>query len=191
VWLPNKLERQAALLEAHPDAAMVCGPSQYWSGWTGRPEDIARDRVNDLGVAPGLVKPPTMLVTYLRGRTHMPNPSNIVIRREALERVGGFEESFVGAVQPYEDQAFLAKVHLKERVFVADECWDRYRKHPDSSVSLMKNSGRAHAARLFYLNWLENYLVHEHLDSGEVWQALRAALWPYRHPRLASLVDRG
>src|SRR5262249_39627422 len=71
------------------------------------------------------------------------------------------------------------------------ECWDKYRKHDDSSVSVMKKSGNHRTARLFYLNWLERYLTREDVQSPEVWKALRSALWRERHPTLASTLARG
>jgi glycosyltransferase involved in cell wall biosynthesis/SAM-dependent methyltransferase len=187
VWFPNKLERQTAILESEPDATMVCGPSQFWYSWTGRPEDLARDRVKELGIAPGgLVKPPTLLVSSLTRGTFVANPSTIILRRAALERVGGFEESFVGAVQPFEDDAFLAKIQLRDCVFVADECWSRYRKHEDSLLSTMIRAGKFSTGRLFYLTWLEKYLVQQQVDSEEISDAVRSALWSSRHPVLDS-----
>ncbi len=188
VWFPNKLERQMAILESEPDAAMVCGPSQFWYSWTVRPEDHARDYVKDLRIAPaGLVKPPTLLVSSLTRGTFVANPSTILMRREALERVGGFEESFLGAVQTFEDDAFLAKLQLRESVFVATECWSRYRRHENSLLSIMTRTGRTREARRFYLNWLEKYLVQQQVDSQEIWAAFRTALWPYRHPVRAAI----
>ncbi|MGH7517640.1 MAG: glycosyltransferase family 2 protein [Gemmatimonadales bacterium] len=183
VWFPNKLERQAAILDSESDAAMVCGPSQSWYSWTGRPQDVARDYVKDLRIArAGLVKPPALLISSLTRGTFVANPSTILIRREALARVGGFEESFVGRVQTCEDSAFLAKVQLRESVFVATECWSRYRKHENSLFSIMTRTGRTRETRLFYLTWLERYLAQQQVDSDEIWDALRRALWPYCHP---------
>jgi glycosyltransferase involved in cell wall biosynthesis/SAM-dependent methyltransferase len=188
VWLPNKLARQTAILESEPDAAMVCGPSQFWYSWTGRPEDLARDYVKDLRITPaGLVRPPTLLISSLTRGTFVANPSTIIIRREALDRVGGFEESFVGPVQTFEDDAFLAKVQLRESVFVGTECWSRYRRHENSLLSIMTDRGRTGAGRLFYLRWLERYLVQQQVDVEEIWDALRRALWPYRHPVLHTI----
>ena len=190
VWLPEKLARQTAILDAEADAAMVYGPSKYWYSWTGRPEDVARDRVNGLRTpSRGLVKPPALLISSLQGTSYTPNPSNLLVRRDAVKRVGGFEESFVGAVQPYEDQAFVAKLHLNEVVFVSDACWDKYRKHADSSVSVMKQTGSARVARLFYLRWLEKYLAQQQVESRAVWKALRATLWRHRHPIVAAAVE--
>ena len=185
VWFPNKLARQTAILDSEPEAAMVCGPSQFWYSWTGRPEDGARDYVKDLRIAPaGLIQPPTLLVSYLTRGTFVANPSTILIRRAVLERVKGFEESFLGPVQTFEDAAFLAKVQLREPVFVATECWNRYRRHENSLLWIMTSTGKTRAGRLFYLKWLESYLTQQQVDSAPVWDALRGAFWPYRHPVL-------
>ena len=112
----------------------------------------------------------------------MANPSTILIRREVLDRIGGFEESFIGAVQTFEDDAFLAKLQLRESVFVATECWSRYRRHENSLLSIMTNTGKTGAARLFYLTWLEQYLGQQRVEADEIRGALREAFWPYRHP---------
>lgn len=183
VWLPAKLARQIAIMESEPGAAMVCGPSQFWYSWTGRPEDAARDYVKDLRIAPaGLVQPPALLISSLTRGTFVANPSTILIRREVLERLGGFEESFIGAVQTFEDDAFLAKLQLREPVFVATECWSRYRRHENSLLSIMTSTGKTRAARLFYLTWLETHLARQRVEAPEIREALRGALRPYRHP---------
>ena len=52
VYLPEKLERQSDLLDAHPDAAMVYGPTLHWHSWTGRAEDAALDYRRKLGSRP-------------------------------------------------------------------------------------------------------------------------------------------
>jgi hypothetical protein len=162
---------------------MVCGPSQQWYSWSGRPDDLGRDYVKDLRISTaGLVQPPALLISSLRRGTFVANPSTILIRREALERVGGFEESFVGPLQTCEDSAFLAKVHLRESIFVATECWSRYRRHESSLFSVMTKTGKTRATRLFYLSWLEKYLLQQQVDSDELWDAFRCALRPYRHP---------
>jgi glycosyltransferase involved in cell wall biosynthesis/SAM-dependent methyltransferase len=183
VWLPTKLARQVAIMESEPGAAMVCGPSQFWYSWTGRPADAARDYVKDLRIAPaGLVKPPALLISSLTRGTFVANPSTILIRREVLDRLGGFEESFIGAVQAFEDDAFLAKLQLRESVFVATECWNRYRRHENSLLSIMTITGKTPAGRLFYLTWLETHLTQQRVEAPEIWEALRGAFRPYRHP---------
>jgi glycosyltransferase involved in cell wall biosynthesis len=188
VWLPHKLERQVAILEAHPDAALVYGATQYWRSWN----RDGVDTVPDLGVETNVVmKPPALLrLAAPIGHAITPCPSDLMFRRDMITRVGGFEEAFRGIYQLYEDRAFLTKVYLHESVFVARECWDRYRQHPDSCVSRVTTAGRHHAARLFFLNWLERYLAVHGVDDREILEGLHRALWPYRHPILDRLQRR-
>ena len=182
VWLPYKLEQQVAILDSHPEAVMVYGATQYWHSWTGNSEDVGRDYVPNLGIEPDtLVRPPTLLTLSLESRAHTPCPSDVLLRREIVERVGGFEEGFRGIYQLYEDQAFLAKVYLKAPVFVASECWDKYRLHPDSCVSVVKRVRQKYAVGLFYLNWLENYLAEQGIKNIEIRRALRNKRLRYRH----------
>ena len=178
VWLSYKLERQVALLEAHPQAAMVYGANQYWHSWTGAPEDAVRDHIPDLGVALNRLFEPgeLSLLVYPLGKAAAPCPSDLLIRRDAITRLNGFEESFTGKYQMYEDQAFLAKMYLHEAVFVSDECWDRYRIHPDSCVAVVTESGHYHAVRFFFLQWFTDYLTRVKPAGQEVSHAVQAAL---------------
>lgn len=188
VWLAAKLEQQVAIMESQPEAAMLYGRTQYWYSWTGKPEDIQRDYIPELGIQPDtLFKPPILLtLCYPLGHACTPPPSDILLRREAIERIGGFEENFQRIYQLYEDQAFFAKLYLNAPVFVASKCWDKYRLHPDSCCSVVNKAGEYHTVRLFFLNWLEKYLSAQTKDT-QVWYALQKALWPYRHPILYKL----
>ncbi len=189
VWLPHKLERQVAILNAHPEAGMVYGGSQYWYSWMGSAEIAERDYVLKLGIQPNsLVKPPTLLTLLLESKAPTPCPSDILLSRETVQNVGGFEESFLGPYQLFEDQAFLSKVYLQTPVFVSGECWDRYRQHPDSCVSVANATGQKYNAGIFFIRWLEGYLSAKGITDIGVWQALRKKCWRYRHPKLYSLL---
>ena len=65
-----------------------------------------------------------------------------MLRRAVVEQVGGFEEDWVGSLQMFEDQVFLAKVYLATPVVVADRVWLRYRQHPESYVATTVSSIR-------------------------------------------------
>jgi glycosyltransferase involved in cell wall biosynthesis len=185
VWLPNKLERQVEIMRGQPDAAMVYGLTSYWYGWTGRPDDMQKDFIPDLGVAPGtLVTPPTLLTLLLRSEAPTPCPSDILLRREIFDRAGLFEEGFQGIYQLFEDQAFLSKVYVHAPVFVAGERWFKYRQHPGSCDSVVGGAGKKHAAGLFFFDWLEKYLVAHGITDAEIWQALGSKRWRYSHPAL-------
>ncbi len=174
VWLPRKLERQVEILELQPEAGMVYGSTQYWYSWTGDPADAlhdSRDFVERRGVQPNtLVKPPALLATFLRDGGAVPCLCSVLVRREVVEDVGGFEEEFRGQ---YEDQAFYAKIGLKAPVFVEDGCWSKYRRHPDSSWYVVQRTGQHHSARLFFLNWLARHLSEQDVKDSEIWKLLQ------------------
>lgn len=185
VWLPHKLEQQAAILTSQPEAAMVYGKTEYWYSWTGNPEDSPRDHIQPHGVeANMLYRPPVLLPLFLRGKAAVPPPSSIILRRKVVEGIGGFEEGFLGLYMIFEDQAFYAKICIAAPVFVSNQCWDKYRQHPDSSCSTAaKKAGQIHYARLIYLEWAAAYLSKQRCENIKVWLALKRELWLYRHYR--------
>src|SRR5437762_585366 len=115
VWYPRKLERQVALLEANPEAALVFGRYEYWHSWQG---NGAADHVVQLSFAADRVYAPPELAKLCAplGECSVPSTSNIMFRRDVFERTGGYEDAFTGM---YEDRAFLMKVFLHENVYVA------------------------------------------------------------------------
>jgi hypothetical protein len=173
---------------------MVYGRSQYWLSWTGNPEDIQRDYIPDAYLSPQIYHPPTLLTQcYPLGHATPPPPSDIMLRREIIELLGGFEAGYQGIYQLYEDQAFFAKLYLQYPVFVSGECWDKYRLHPDSCGSVVNKSGNYQIVRQFFLNWLENYLSAQKIQDAQVWKALNNALLAYRNPtlfKLKKMIDR-
>jgi hypothetical protein len=69
---------------------------------------------------------------------------SLLVRRRAFLAVGGFEESFRGLV---DDAVFLGKFCLRHAVYVSNECWDRYRQHPESDTAVAAEHGRMRAAQ--------------------------------------------
>ena len=180
-WLPTTLQSQIDILDAEPRASAVYGTPLYWHGWTGDPDDALRDQVPGLGfTGDRTFDPPELLfLTAPLGAGPVPCPSDLLIRREAIDRVGGFESSFRGA---YEDVAFFSKLYLREPVIATSRSWTRYRLHPDSCMTVTVREGRYQAIRLFFLNWFEQYLSRQDLVGSEAWTRLQAVLAPYRHP---------
>ncbi|NEP11866.1 MAG: glycosyltransferase [Symploca sp. SIO2C1] len=190
IWLPQKLEKQVAILGIQPEAAMVYSSTWMWFSWTGNPEDAQYDRGRTLGVQPDtLVKPPKLLTLFLEDKAETPGTCSVLMRRELVKDVGGFEESFRGM---FEDQAFFAKVCLKAPVYVESGSWDRYRQHSDGSCYVAEAKGEYHPlkpnpANLTFLNWLQKYLSEQGVKDTKVWSAFQQALWPYQHPLLYQL----
>jgi glycosyltransferase involved in cell wall biosynthesis len=190
VWVENKLEQQVEILETYPQAGMVCGNSKYWHSWTADPRDLSLDRYIHDTINPNrlklnsLIYPPLLLLLTLNGEIDPIVPSDIILRKEAIEHVGGFENIFKSM---HEDQAFLAKIYLNSSVYVAASCWTLYRQHPDSCNTLAVKSGRQIAAELFYLNWLDKYLNEKRVTDPDILNALHRRLWNYKHPALNEL----
>lgn len=174
VWLPEKLEEQVAILEEHPACAMVCGAKGLWYSWTGRPEDQARDQVvlKLDGLQPDRpVLPPQLLTAFILNQGV--SPTATLVRRDVMEAVGGYEETFRGM---YEDQVLNAKLCLETPVFVASACWFRYRRHAESCVVEANKTGQKHASRKRFLQWLEQYLRQRGMQHSQVWTAVQAEL---------------
>jgi glycosyltransferase involved in cell wall biosynthesis len=193
VYLPEKLERQVELLDSQPTAAMVYGTTQYWYSWTGKPEDLSRDSMRTLGVRPDRHYPaPDLVARFLANTARTPATCSVLIRREAIERIGGFEDRFAGM---FEDQVFFYKLCLHETVYVESGCWSRYRQHPESHVYVSLHSGswdpghHRSPTRAAFLNWLESYVTEQSVSDRKVLQLVKRELRSYRHPQLYFLLS--
>jgi glycosyltransferase involved in cell wall biosynthesis len=186
VYLPGKLAEQVPLLDTYGSVAMIYAATEYWYSWSGRAEDAARDWTwRHYGAPPNtIVDPPRMLLAFLRDGGTVPCMGSVLVRKTAVQQVGGWEESFRYICT---DQVFHAKLCLKYPVMVVDDCWDRYRQHEASSCQTVERAGQADAALLGYLRWLESYLSREARNDREVCRALRTAMRRHRHPHLHQL----
>ena len=181
VYLPRKLAEQVPLLDALTEVVMLYAATEYWYSWSGLQEDSSRDWIwRKFGAPPStVIAPPRLLVRFLRDGGTVPCMGSVLVRRNAVERVGGWEESFRYICT---DQVFHAKLCLKFSVYISDACWDRYRQHQDSACHRVARAGQTAAAFERYLRWLERHLVAERVRDPELWRALRLALRPFRHP---------
>jgi glycosyltransferase involved in cell wall biosynthesis len=188
VWLPLKLERQVSQLESHPEAGMVYGPTEWWYSWSNPPQHERRDFVLPLGQpADTLILPPALLLQFLKSEAHSPCMCSIMVRRELLDRIGGFEDGFRGL---YEDQAFCAKVCLDTPVFASGECWCRYRQHPESASAQIARAGQHRPARRLFLAWLGSYLSARGIGDPAIWRTLEQERRRCRYPRFFQAMDR-
>lgn len=186
VWEKAKLTEQLAIMHACPELGMVCGAARYWSSWNGGNDEI----VPTGHLCNKVVSPPeAALALYPLGNTSAPCPSDLLLRRDMLVSIGGFEEHFTGPLQMYEDQVFLIKIYLKLPVYFSNRVWLNYRLHEDSCMAVFTRQGRYHEVRLYFLKWLEAYLSAMAQPDRRVLAALRSALWPYRHPRMHAVTS--
>ena len=159
-WVASKLEEQLELMRRFPGVDMVRGRVRYPS--LEQPVDRP-------------LPPPAGLWTcapLARGRA--PNPSDLLVRRQALQAVGGFEPEFTGL---FDDQVLMATLYLRFTLLARDVCWTYYRQHADSLCARQRDG--VHRARGQYLQWLSNYLKVQGIGHRRVIWALWKArlLW--------------
>ena len=184
VWSPQKLAEQVELLEAHPQAAGIYGALRYWKSWETGAEGDDEISYPDVG-KDSLVAPPRLLLEcYPLGKGTPPAPSDLMVRRDVAWRIGGFEEGFVAPYHLYEDQAFLAKLYLQESIYVAGECWTKYRLRPESICATSSSPDVYRKVQLYFYQFLKGYLRQTGNDTAEIWTAVRRAERRARHPRL-------
>jgi glycosyltransferase involved in cell wall biosynthesis len=154
-WLPEKLAEQRIIFNRFPEVQMICEASVFWYSWQVSDE---KDYIQTIGAEEGVYQPPQLMeLLYPLGDGQPPCPSGIIITRHALQRAGGFEETFSGIYQLYEDQAFLSKVYAREVVYIFGNANNMYRKRKDSMSSAASDENLYKEVRLFYLAWLEIY----------------------------------
>lgn len=184
VWLPDALERQLAVLDAHPDAAMVVGATCYWHAW----DPDARDPDEVVHpTTPGVHAPPELAIGLLDHGISPPSTNAWVARRDAVLAVGGFVDAFEGL---FEDQVFLFRFLLAHPVVVHAQVVDRYRQHPDSTCARGLASGaydlvEASPSRLAFRKFARDHVATTPWRGTAVHRAARRAHLADRHPRLA------
>lgn len=182
-WRPSKLSEQAVLMDGMRDVDAVGGAVNYWASETGGADRIVpTGHVRNRPIPPG----EATLALYPLGKADAPSMSDLMFRREAILRAGGFEESFRGA---YEDQAFLAKFYLSSTLYITDKLWSDYRLHEDSCMAQVGRTEKYHDARRAFLLWFEAYLAGtRYWNDARYRRAIQNALLPYRR-RTRSLAD--
>jgi len=179
VYLSGKLAHEVAILDAHPTAALVFGPTEWW--YDGLP---GRDWTEHPGVATERVHPAPTLLTrvLLEQRGDIPCTCGVTIRKRAIEAAGGFEEQFA----LYEDQSLWAKLLLVHPAYVTAAANARYRQHPPSTSAEAEARGdygrfRTHDAQDAYFAWLETW-VRDHGGDASVLRAVARARAIARRP---------
>jgi len=155
IYGPEKIAHDVAALDADPEAAWVYGATRWFhDGGAGK---AYRER---LGVRlDRRYEPPEILTRIiLEERGDIPCTCGVMIRREQLLAVGGFEERFA----LYEDQSLWVKLLLAYPVRVISGCNAAYRQHGGSTSTAAASSGdydqkSPHPARDAFLGWVGDY----------------------------------
>lgn len=189
VFEPEKFEKDINAFQANPQAMLTYGPTLWWF-----PDEPRHNWVEPMSGDSGRLHMPAGLLdkVILRQQSHVPCICAIMVRREALQSVGGFDESF----RLYEDQTLLVKLLLRYPAFVMDTPTSRYRQHADSTSARATASGvydrmKPHSARVDFLEWVNSYVVESNLMTPRLDRSIRLAFARSLAPRLPiTLHDR-
>ena len=171
IYMPQKIKNNIKIMCSYPEVEFIVAATEYWYSWTGNIKDREKDRVwMNFGVKPrSVIEPPILLFHFINDIKTAPCIGSFLIKKKAIHKVGLFIEEFKGL---YEDQAFITKLYHKTRGYVCDECLDKYRKHPESSVEVSKSKGTIQTATINFLNWVEEYFLENNLIDLKIWKAL-------------------
>lgn len=164
LYLPAKLAHDIAALDADPEAGWVYSASRRF-----HQDAPDRYRSEMLGLRlDRRYQPPELLCRIiLEERGDVPATCGVMIRRKALEEVGGFEERFA----LYEDQSLWVKLMMRYPVRVISGCNASYRQHAGSTSTAAAASGlyhryKAHPARDAFLEWVGDYAAANHAPAS-------------------------
>jgi glycosyltransferase involved in cell wall biosynthesis len=147
VWMPEKLQRQVAIMEGHRDVGLLAHPALYWY------QDGLR-KVQDMTLPAGRLPRGAWVPMMLESDDNAACPSTVLMRKSLAIRLGGFEESFRGS---FEDQAMWFKVTLESSIYYDPDCLILYRIHADACCSATPSLKQLEA-RVNLYSWLSTYL---------------------------------
>jgi len=179
VYEADFLRHRSRALADRPDVALGYGPTLWWH--PGTPE---LDWTEGMRRVAGKVHEPPSLLTraVLLNREHVPCTCSVLIRRSAIEEVGGFDERFY----LYEDQTLWVKLLLRHKAYVDGFVGARYRRHATSITSgttgttgsgiyQFDEQADRRSPREHFLDWVAEYSCAGGAQHPAVARALRLA----------------
>jgi glycosyltransferase involved in cell wall biosynthesis len=170
------LETYLEALNTRPEAAMAYGPTRWWN--VNNPD---KDWTESMNRQAGRTHRPLWLLAWiiLLQMGEVPCTCGVLIRRSAIDAVGGFEEHF----RLYEDQTLWVKLFLRFPVHVLSYCGARYRQHHASTSARAIADGSydplgADLARARFLQWTQKYVNETGVRNWWLDQAMRLARAP-------------
>ena len=189
IWLSIKLTEQVALFKENPSIGLLAEASSYWYNWDN--DGMDKEVVHVGAISDKIYDPPYLMYQlYPLGKGAAPCPSSIMAKKKAIENVGYFEESFKREYALYEDQAFLSKIYLNERVYISSACNNMYRQRQESIVKTVHAAGLYNKVRKYYLEWFQAYLNNNNIQDQRLNFLMKKAFQQLKYPFLYKLKNR-
>lgn len=131
LWLPDHLATAAALLDRHPEAALLC--TGFAEHLQGEVETVSLNRTTCLAAAEAL---------HLYARRDLFHTNSMVVRRSALVQAGGFPEQ--GVRRGGDHALWFRLVLLGEPVLLAAAVTSHYRRDHSGVVADASATAGAH-----------------------------------------------
>lgn len=183
VWQPAFLSEYLNILRHNSESKAVIGSTYYWYSWNQETNnsDFCHPVSEYFGDCTGPTFPPQLLLNFLRAGGAAPVPCSVMVDREVLKELGGFENTFKGL---YEDQVFFVKLMLNTNIFVTQECLSWYRQHAES---ICATENRVVEAKVKFLLWLRRYLESKGYKNSELARIVKNQLLETRRPNVYSI----
>jgi hypothetical protein len=172
-WEPAHLHEEVALLQAHPEARMVCGRVRVWRSWA---DPDVKDTESPLPFAPNVVvAPPRLVAAVLRNGALATHTCALLAFTSDLQSCCDDLALFPST---YEDQVINTQLQLRFPAVMSGGTSAWYRQHPDSlSVAVHRSgydrpTGPSQSSRKF-LTWMDSL---PELGSGQADPEVRTLL---------------
>lgn len=170
-WFPHHLARQVALLEQRADIDLVHGHGETIDAEGQKlPTAPPRTGLNELSHV-------QLFAEMLRA--NFVSASSVILRRKALERVGGFDDSFPCLV---DKELWLRLLHSGGKFFHDQEIVFQYRVH---AQNISKKTDLLLATRRRIIDMAEDLIRKNPLLAEIDWPALRRTMEIHMHREAA------
>ena len=190
-WLPGKLQAQLQLADAHPDVDLWCGGVKQVSGrgkWVSEIgirdsteiENLDSEETSPDDTESRISKLSNQQIPFREipleefVNCNSVATSTVLVKREALERVGGFDTQFVGP----EDYDLWMRLAVDHRLARIDAPLSRYR-HVVGSLSMDERKFLPQVLRVLEKGFAEGGALHgfAHLRKAAISNQLWNASW--------------
>lgn len=179
LYLPNKLEEQLKHFEKYPNISCVFGATKLWFSWD--PSTTNKDFVQTLIIPSIIYQPYELFKLFITQKSATPGICSLMIKRNLIEKINGFEEIFRGM---YEDQVFYSKIALEAVCLVDNNSYDLYRQHKNSCSQKSISAGTVLLHKRVFLQWLQEYVRNKNIEDEEIHAAIKKELWLTQYPTL-------